>query len=395
MSESILSQRASSRVSVVPVGQREELLALAEGIPDLVELGRGDPDLDTPVIIVEAAIKALNNGYTHYTHWAGMEELRQAISAKLNRDNGLNYDPNTEIVVTTGVQEAMYVVFQCLLDPGDEVLIADPLYTAYNFMVTYAGGRIIHVPIEEKDDFVLQPSALLERITPKTKAIVVITPNNPTGAVIPGKTLKEIADLAIEKDLLIISDEIYEKIIFDGARHVSISSFPGMYERSIVLNGLSKAYSMTGWRLGYMAAPKDFIQKCRMLKYALTISVNHATQAAAVSILNNDGESVRQTLAVYDERRRSVMSKLDEMGLAYCYPKATFYIFVNITSTGLSSFEFCRRLLQDAQVQVMPGTAYGNGEGYIRISLTAPLDQIERGMDRMASAVRRYQNRQS
>jgi len=395
MSETILSQRASTRAGVVPPGEREELLALAEGIPDLVRLGRGDPDLATPPVIVEAAIKALHNGFTHYTHWAGLEELRQAISAKLKRDNGLNYDPNTEIVVTTGVQEAMYVLFQCLLNPGDEVLIADPLYTAYNFMVTYAGGRIIHVPTEEKDHFILQPRALLERITPKTKAVVVNTPNNPTGAVIPEEILKEIAALAIEKDLVIISDEIYEKIIFDGARHVSIASLPGMYGRSIVLNGFSKAYSMTGWRLGYMAAPSDFIQKCRMLKYALTISVNHAVQAAALAVLDEEDDSVRETVAVYDERRRLVMSRLDEMGLSYSYPAGTFYIFVNITSTGLSSFEFCRRLLQDAQVQVMPGTVYGNGEGYIRISLTAPLDQMERGMDRMASAVKRYQNRQS
>jgi aminotransferase len=235
----------------------------------------------------------------------------------------------------------------------------------------------------------------MERINTQTKVIVVVTPNNPTGAIISEDILEEIADLAKKNDLLVVSDEIYEKLIFDGARHVSIASFPGMYERSVVINGFSKAYSMTGWRIGYMAAPSDFIRKCRMLTYALTISVNHATQAAAAMALKEGDDLLKQTVARYDERRRLVMSKLDEMGLSYSYPWGTFYIFANISRTGRSSFDFCKDLLQDAHVQVMPGTVYGNGEGYIRISLSAPLKQIKKAMDRMAKTVRSYLNHQT
>jgi len=395
MSESVVAQKACGRVQIVPEGEREALLAIAQEIPDLIRLGRGDPDLDTQSSIVEAAVDALRHGCTHYTHWMGIPELRQAISAKLRADNSLSYDPKTEVVVTTGVQEAMYVLFQCLLNPGDEVLIADPFYTSYEFMVSYADGKLIHVPTYETEDFVLQPKTILEHITPKTKAIVVVTPNNPTGAVIPEEILKEIASIAIDRDLIVVSDEIYEKIIFDGFHHVSIASLPGMYERSIVLNGFSKAYSMTGWRIGYMAAPKDFVKKCQMLKYTLTISSNHATQKAALAALKAGDEGIKKTVSTYRERRRLVMSRLDEMGLTYGYPAGAMYVFVNITRTGRNSYEFCLDLLKDAHIQIFPGTVYGvNGEGYVRISLMAPVDVLEEAMNRMNAVVRSYSLRQ-
>jgi len=358
---------------------------------ELIRLGRGDPDLDTPKVIVDAAIDALRNGCTHYTHWAGLAELREAIAEKLRRDNGLDYDPATEVVVTTGGQEGMNVIFQGLLDSGDEVLIADPLYTAYDSVVRLAGGKLIHVPTAEEDDFALQPDAIRERITNKTKALIVVTPNNPTGAIIPSDTLRAIAELAVEKDLVVISDEIYEKVIFDGHAHTSIATFPGMRERTVVLNGFSKAYSMTGWRIGYFAAPADFIAQVQMVKYNMTISINHATQMAAIAALSPAGQaSIEETRKVYAERRAFMMEALTDMGLTYGYPGGAMYIFANITPTGKTAFEFCRDLLQDAKVQIFPGTTYGNAEGYVRISILAPVDRLRVAAERMGAAVRRY-----
>lgn len=391
MMETALATQASSRAQCISRGEREELLSLAKGMTDLIRLGRGDPDLDTPRVIVDAAVKALRNGYTHYTHWAGMAELRDAIASKLSRDNRLTYDPNSEIVVTTGGQEAMNVIFQGLLEPGDEVLIADPLYTSYESVVQLAGGNMIFVPTAEAANFALQPEAISERITPRAKVLIVVTPNNPTGAVIPRETLRQIAEIAVEHDLLVVSDEIYEKIIFDDLEHVSIASFPGMRERTVVLNGFSKAYSMTGWRIGYLAAPADFIEKIHMIKYTLTISVNQAAQMAAIAALSSNGQAtIEETRAIYEARRTFMMKALDEMGLTYGYPGGALYIFANITPTGRTAFEFCRDLLKDAKVQIFPGTVYGHAEGYVRISLLAPLEKLKVAAERMGKAIQRY-----
>jgi aminotransferase len=390
MSESVLAQRTANRVGRAPRGEREILLELAQGQKDLIKLGRGDPDLDTPGVIIDAAVHALRNGYTHYTHWAGMLELRQAIAEKLKRDNGLDYDPASEIVVTTGGQEAMNVIFQGLINEGDEVLIADPYYTAYKSVVDLAGGVVKTIPTVEKDNFALQPESIEQAITEKTKVLIVVSPNNPTGAVIPKETLQRIAEVAVSNDLLVVSDEIYERIVFDDVQHVSIASFPGMRERTIVLNGFSKAYSMTGWRIGYFAAPSDFVDQVQMVKYNLTISVNHATQAAALAALSPEGQrTIEETRAIYSERRRVMMDALDAMGLSYSYPGGAMYVFVNIQSTGKTSFEFCRDLLQDAGVQIFPGTTYGT-EGYVRISFLAPVERLRVAMDRMNEAVKRY-----
>jgi aminotransferase len=390
MSNSLLKERISNKISSVDKTERQELLALAEEKTNLIKLGRGDPDLDTPKPIRDAAKKALDEGYTHYTHWRGMKELREEISKKLKEDNGLDYDPEDEIVVSTGVQESMYVVFQSLLEPGDEVLIADPHYTSYDAVVEFAGGKIKLVPTTEENDFALQPDVLREYISPKTKVMVVVTPNNPTGAVIPPSTLKELASIAKEEDLLVISDEIYEKVIYDDYEHVSMASFPGMYERTIVFNGFSKAYCMTGWRIGYMAAPSDFIDKIERLKHTLTISTNQVSQKAAIAALKGGDELIDKTVETYKERRDYLMNALDEMGLTYGYPAGAMYIFANIRPTGRSAFEFCKDLLLDAGVQIFPGTTYGEGEGYVRISLLAPTDQLKRAADKMTEAVKGY-----
>ncbi len=391
MSRSVVAKRTSRRVEQAPRGEREVLLDLAQGVSNLIKLGRGDPDLDTPEVIVEAGVNALRNGCTHYTHWAGLAELREGIAGKLFADNELTYDPETEIVVTTGGQEAMNVIFQGLLNEGDEVLIADPLYTSYESVVRLAGGHLVYVPTCQAEDFALQPDAIGERITDRTKALIVVTPNNPTGAVIPHDTLEAIAALAVEQDLVVVSDEIYEKIIFDGLTHTSIASFANMKERTIVLNGFSKAYSMTGWRIGYFAAPADFVTEIQMVKYNMTISVNHATQMAAIAALSPEGQaSVEATRAIYEERRAFMMNALTDMGLTYGYPGGAMYLFVNITPTGKSAFEFCRDILRDAKVQIFPGTTYGHAEGFVRISILAPLEQLKIAAERMHGAVRRY-----
>ena len=388
--ETVLAKQASKYMLTVPESERERLLTIAQGLNDVIMLGRGDPDLETPPHIIEAGAKALRNGYTHYTHWAGMLELRQAISDKLKRDNRLTYNPDTEIVVTTGLQEAIYVIFQGLLNPGDEVLIADPLYMSYDRAVKFAGGKTVFIPTYEQDNYALKPETILEHITHRSKVLVLVSPNNPTGAIIPAETLEVIADIAKDKNLLIISDEIYEKLVYDASKHISIASFPNMHERAIVLNGFSKAYSMTGWRIGYMAAPADFIKKIQILKHSLTISVNHAAQVGAIAALTGGEECIHQTVEIYRERLNFLMSQLDIMGLTYVRPSGGMYIFTNITPTHRTSAEFCRDLLMDSHVLVFPGTAFGNAEGYIRIPCLIPIEQMRIAAQRMGDVVRDY-----
>lgn len=376
-------QLISERLKVVPGGEREELLRMSEGIPDLIKLGRGDPDLDTPAVITEAAIQSLKSGHTHYTHWMGKIELRQKIAEKLKKDNGLDYDPEREIIVTTGVQEGMMATMLALLNPGDEVIMGDPYYTSYSECVQIAGGKAVLVPTKEENDFVLTADEIRAAITDKTKIVVVVSPNNPTGTLTPASELEKIADLIKEKNLLAISDEIYEKICFEDFKNTSLASFPDMKERTIVFNGFSKAYSMTGWRIGYMAAPADLISRMECLIHDMTISVAEFVQDAAIVALEKGDECIRETVAAYDERRRALMEAFDAVGLKYTYPKAGLYMWLNIQSTGLSSYGFCRKLLEKGHVQLFPGTVYGHGEGYIRVSLLAPTDQLKEAAKRI------------
>jgi aminotransferase len=302
----------------------------------------------------------------------------------------VGYDPETEIIVTTGVQEGIYLACQALLNPGDEVLIGDPCYTSYADAVAFAEGRLVRVPTYEKDDFILQPDLVLEHLTPRAKLLVLVSPNNPTGAVLPEKTLEEFAQIAQERNLIVFSDEIYEKLVFDGTRHVSISSLPEMRERVVLLNGFSKSYAMTGWRVGYLAAPATFVSRCEVLKHALTISVSHVAQAAAIAALEGGDACVLKAVEVYAARRRMAMPKLSAMGLTYGYPGGTYYVFVNITSAGRTSYEFCKDILRDARVQLFPGTVYGKAEGFVRFSLSAPLPKLQDAFSRIGECVDRY-----
>jgi aminotransferase len=379
-----LERAISQRARAVTPGQRGQLLDMAAGVKDLIALARGDPDLSTPLHIVEAAKQALDQGYTHYTHWAGMPELRKAIADKLWQDNSIRVDPETEVLVTTGAQEAVFLVCLALLDPGDEILVPDPHYMTYDTAIALAGAKAVLVPTFEKDDFEVQPEEIVRHITTKTKAVLLVSPNNPTGGIIRPETVREIAALAEKHNFIVISDEIYEKFIYDDVQLLSIASLPGMRERTVTINGFSKTYAMTGWRIGYLSAPAGFIRALEALKHTVSICAPAVSQAAALAALTGSQDCIQEALATYAERRLVLMKGLDELGLSYGRPHGTFYIFASVAATGLSSMDFAITLLQKAQVLVLPGSSFGpNGEGFVRFSLVAPVPRLEEAIERM------------
>jgi len=384
-----LERAISQRARAVTPGQRGQLLDMAAGVKDLIALARGDPDLSTPLHIVEAAKQALDQGYTHYTHWAGMPELRKTIADKLWRDNSIRVDPETEVLVTTGAQEAVFLVCLALLDPGDEILVPDPHYMTYDTAIALAGAKAVLVPTFEKDDFEVQPEEIVRHITTKTKAVLLVSPNNPTGGIIRPETVREIAALAEKHNFIVISDEIYEKFIYDDVQLLSIASLPGMRERTVTINGFSKTYAMTGWRIGYLAAPAGFIRALEAIKHTVSICAPAVSQAAALAALTGPQDCIQEALATYAERRLVLMKGLDELGLSYGRPHGTFYIFASVAATGLSSMDFAITLLQKAQVLVLPGSSFGpNGEGFVRFSLVAPVPRLEEAIERMKRALK-------
>ena len=293
------------------------LQALANEIPDLISLGLGDPDSPTPDHIIEAAHRAIDEGRTGPAPTQGLIDLRQAIADKLERENDVIVDAESEVLVTTGSQEALFLLIQSLVDPGDEVLVPDPRYPAYDAAINLAGGEIVLVPTTEENDFALQAADVEAHLTEKSKALLLITPSNPTAAVIPPDELRKIAELAIDRELIVISDEIYEHFLYDGAEHLSIGSLPGMRERTITLNGLSKAYAMTGWRVGYIAAPAEFIRAVSSLKAMINVHAPTVSQWAAVAALEGPQDCIREMRDLYAHRRRVLMDGLREMGFTF------------------------------------------------------------------------------
>lgn len=377
----------ADRFRHIPVTERSQMIALAKGYPNLISLGRGDPDFDTPANIVEAAKKALDTGKTHYTDWAGMPDLREAIAGKLRLENGLDVD-KSEVLVTVGGQEAVFMLMLSLLNPGDEIIIPEPRYTSYDTAIEVAGGKMVPLMLKPENDFQIIAGDVEKLITPRTKALLIITPNNPTGVVMTKENLEAIAEVAKRHDLVVISDEIYEKLMFDGWKHWSIGSFPGMKERTLTVNGVSKSYSMTGWRLGYVAGPKNIISAMAQLKYAITICTASVSQMAALEALTGPQEALDEVVKIYDERRLATMARLDKLGIPYTVPRGAFYIFPDIRKYGMTSFDFCRFMLEKAQVLLFPGTAFGpGGEGFVRISLLAPTDKIMAAFDQIEKAL--------
>ncbi|MCS6830674.1 MAG: pyridoxal phosphate-dependent aminotransferase [Armatimonadota bacterium] len=366
-----------------------------EGI-DVLSFGAGEPDFDTPEFIKDAAVEALREGFTKYTPTAGIEPLRKAICEKLWRDNGLKYEPN-QIIVTCGGKHALYNTFQVICDPGDEVIIPAPYWVSYPEMVKLADGVPVFVHTDESTDFVPTLDAIREKITPRTRAIVVNSPCNPTGAVFPRQTLKEIAALALRHDLYIISDEIYEKMVYDGHEHYSIASLgEEVKKRTILINGMSKAYSMTGWRIGYAAAEREIIAAMTRLQDQSTSNPTSIAQRAALAALQAPEETVRQMVTAFAERRRAIVDGLNDIaGFRCAEPGGAFYAFPNVSALYgrrwgdrviNGSDAFAEYLLEVARVAVVPGSGFG-ADSNIRLSYACSLDTIYRGIGRVADAV--------
>lgn len=354
----------------------------ASTMSNVISLGVGEPDFDTPWHVREEGIYSLEKGRTFYTGNSGLLELREEIGRYLDRRFGLSYSAD-EILVTVGGSEAIDIGFRTMLDPGDEVIIPEPCYVSYLPCVKLAGGVPVRLPLEEKDQFKLTKEKLLSAITDKTKILVLPFPNNPTGAILNREELQIIADIVKEHDLFVMSDEIYSELNYEGG-HVSIASIPGMRERTIVINGFSKSYAMTGWRLGYAAGPKEIMKQMLKIHQFVIMCAPTTSQYAAIEALRNGDEDVRRMRESYDERRRFLVNALNEMGLPCFEPKGAFYVFPNISAYGMTSEEFARRLLEQERVAVVPGTAFGEcGEGFLRISYAYSIDNLKKALDKI------------
>lgn len=349
---------------------------MANTMENVVSLGVGEPDFDTPWHIREEGIYSLEKGRTFYTSNAGLRDLKREISAYLSRRFHLPYGEN-EIIVTVGGSEAIDIAFRAMLDPGDEVIIPEPCFVSYLPCVKMAGGVPVRLPLEEKDAFKLTKQKLLSAITEKTKMLVLPFPNNPTGAILTGPELQIIADIVKEKDLFVMSDEIYSELTY-GGDHVSIASLPGMAERTVVINGFSKSYAMTGWRLGYVAAPEIIIKQMLKIHQYVIMCAPTTSQYAAIEALREGDDDVAMMRASYDERRRFLVKALRGMGIPCFEPHGAFYVFPNISRFGMTSEEFAMNLLQKEKVAVVPGTAFGEcGEGFLRISYAYSIDDLK------------------
>jgi aminotransferase len=387
---SILKDRLTNRIVEEDLSFRSKMLAIAAGMDNVIAMGRGDPDFHTPAHIVAAAKKAIDENQHHYTPPNGIPALRSAVAADLKKEYGLDYTPD-EIVVTAGVQESITLIMLALVNPGDEVLITSPRFTTYDTAVGFAGGVPVPVPTFEKDDFALDIAEIEKRITEKTRMFVLVSPNNPTGAVTPPEVIRKIADLAVKHDLIIVSDEIYAKIIYDGFEHLSIATLPGLKERTITLNGFSKTYAMTGWRVGYLAAPADFVARITEMRHTLSINTCTVSQYAALAAVTGPFEPIQAMIDDYTARRAYLLEALDGMGLTYGKPGGAFYVYINVSGTGMSTPDFCEKLLRETGVMLFPGTMFGDHDpSYIRLSFLQPLPLIKEAVERMKGFIARH-----
>jgi aminotransferase len=384
--ENTIAARASKRTLHSRSGDRERLLSMAQGRPDVISLGRADPDLPTPPHIIEAAKRALDDGATHYTHWQGRADLRETIAEKCRRDYGVDVGAD-QVIVTAGSQEAMYVTFQALLDPGDEVLLADRHYTSYSRGIRLAGGVPVYMPTNEARAFVVDPDEVEGLVSPRTKMLVVVSPENPTGAVIPPGTIDALGRLALRHDLLVVADDIYERFVYEGPPHKSIAAVPGLGGRTIMINGFSKTYAMTGWRVGYMVVPRPLVAVVEVIKHTLTICAPAVSQAAALAALAGPQDCVDEMRRVYGERRRVLLRGFEPLGLGGRWSRGALYVYARVPFPASTAYEFCAALLERANVLAFPGTAFGAGEGYVRTTLLQPVEVLEEAVARMAAAL--------
>jgi len=372
----------ADRVSQIEGSGIRKFFDIAQRMEGVISLGVGEPDFVTPWSIREACIFSLEKGYTSYTSNWGLLELREAISDKIYEESGVDYDPEGGILITTGVSEAFDLALRAIINPGDEVILHEPCYVSYKPCTVFAGGTPVCVATGVEDEFELRAEAVGEKITDKTKAIILSYPNNPTGAALNKRDLEELADVANEHDLIVISDEIYGKLTYEG-EHTCFSSLNGMGERTILLNGFSKAYAMTGWRIGYAAGNKAIIEAMTKIHQYIMLCAPITAQMAAVEALRCNDETERM-VSEYNRRRRLIVEELREIGLSCFEPKGAFYTFPSIEGTGLTSEEFAERLLMEEKVVVIPGSVFGAcGEGFIRCSYAVSQYEIKDALERM------------
>jgi aminotransferase len=387
-----LADRAlSERVRAVPPSGIRRFFDILATMDDVISLGVGEPDFDTPPQIVEAGVRSLRGGRTHYTSNYGTIELRRALASHLERRYGVAYDPQRELLITVGASEAVDLALRATCDPGDEIILHEPSYVAYPAAITFAGGVVRHVPTMLDDDFALDPAAVEAAITPRTKALFLGYPCNPTGAVLPEAVQDELARIAERNDLLVYSDEIYDRLAYGTYRHRAMSALPGMRDRTILMGGFSKAYAMTGWRVGYLAAPAPILEGIvKVHQYGIMSAPTTAQDAALVALTSAD-QDVERMLEEYDRRRRLMVAGLNDLGLRTFEPRGAFYVFPRITSTGFDSETFAQRLLEEERVAVVPGNAFGaSGEGHVRACYATAYGQLEESLVRIGRFVERH-----
>jgi aminotransferase len=388
------ANRLSRRVTAVPPSGIRRYFDIAASMDDVVTLGIGEPDFVTPPPILRAGIDSLQQGHTAYTSNSGIPALRVAVAQKLQSlYGGPGYDPEREVLITVGVSEAMYLIMQAILDPGDEVIVPQPCFVAYTASVLLAEGKVIDIPTYARDDFRVRPADIEAAITPRTKALLIGFPSNPTGAVMDRAGLEEIAGIAERHDLLVISDEIYDRLVYGGHQHTMFAALPGMAERTIHLGGMSKDYAMTGWRIGYALGPAELVGAMRKIHQYLIMSAPTTGQEAALVALTDPAVEpyVAQMVASYDERRRLIVDGLNAIGLDCFEPKGAFYAFPSIEKSGMDDYEFAERLLVEERVAVIPGSAFGKGgEGHVRCAYAQSQANIERALERMHRFMRRH-----
>jgi aminotransferase len=385
-----MHNKISRRVAQAPPSGIRKFFDIAATMEDVISLGIGEPDFVTPDPILQEGVASLNRGETQYTSNSGTIELRTALSRHLEKLYGLRYDPEDEILITVGVSEALYLAMTALLDPGDEVVIPEPCFVSYAPEVAFAGGTPVTVATHVKDDFQVTAENIAAAITPKTKAFLLGYPNNPTGAVMTRKIMGEIASVAEQNDLVVISDEIYDRLVY-GIEHTCVPSLPGMRERTILLGGFSKNYAMTGWRIGYACANPDLLAALRKVHQYTIMSAPTTAQAAALVALEQGENHVEKMRQEYDRRRRLIVSGFNTLGMDCFEPRGAFYAFPSIAASGMSSNDFAMRLLEEEEVAVVPGDAFGvSGAGFVRASYATAFEKIEEALNRFERFMRRH-----
>jgi len=392
-----MRSRRSKRLGNIKASAIRRLFGLVKQIPDVISLGIGEPDFTPPPNVLDAVKRALDDGKTHYVLSDGISELREALAKKFSRDYGLFYNPEGEILVTVGATEAVALAMQALLNPDDEVLIPNPGFVCYEPAVLIAGGTPVSVPILEGNGFKPHIENVTSLITSKSRVMIINSPNNPTGAIYGYNELAELSKLAVENDLIVISDEVYERIIYGNTKHYCLATFPGMRERTIVVNSFSKTYAMTGFRVGCAAGPRDLISAMLLVHQFTVACVDTVAQYAATAALEGPQDSVSTMVSMFDKRRRFICERLGEMEHVRCFlPEGAFYAFPNIKEFGKTSAELSEYLLKEARVVVTPGSAFGKyGEGYLRFSYATSFEKIVEALDRIERAIRKLRSTKS